>query len=115
MPVTSFVGLQKSPSSTTSSRAPGAKAGGRLAGVSAACTMTSAIRSMTARLAVGRIRPGMPTRSPPRTSSSPNANVSTSARSSLVSHTSGEANTMEGERSGQIQIVCAASHSRSRT
>ena len=77
--------------------------------------MISAIFSMMLRLALGRIRPGMPTRSPPSTSTSASANATTSARSSLVSQTSGEANTIEGERSGQSHTVCAASHSCSRT
>ena len=39
----------------------------------------------------------------------------TRARSSLLSCASGERNTIEGERSGQIHTVCAASHSCSRT
>jgi hypothetical protein len=73
------------------------------------------MRSMTARLPVGRISPGSPTRSPASTSTSASANAITSARSSLLSFESFEVNVMDGERSGQIQIVCAASHSCSRT
>jgi len=38
-----------------------------------------------------------------------------SARSRLLSRASLDMNVMEGERSGQTQMVCAASHSRSRT
>src|SRR6266567_474187 len=57
----------------------------------------------------------LPIRSPPSSSRCPSAKPITSARSSLVSETSGEANSMEGERSGQIHTVWAASHSRSRT
>ena len=70
---------------------------------------------MTLRLAVGAIRPGMPTRSPPATSSSASAKATISARSSLLSRAVLEANAIDGERSGQIQTVCAASHSCSRT
>ena len=57
----------------------------------------------------------MPTRSPPCTSTSASAKATTSARSSLLSVTSAEAKAIDGERSGQIQTVCEASHSRSRT
>ena len=56
-----------------------------------------------------------PTRSPPSTRTSARDNAMTSARSSLVARTSGDAKTMDADRSGQIQTVCAASHSCSRT
>jgi hypothetical protein len=71
--------------------------------------------SITLRLAVGAIRPGTPTRSPPDTSSSASAKATISVRSSLDSRAVLEAKAIEGERSGQIQTVCAASHSCSRT
>ena len=70
---------------------------------------------MTLRLAVGRIRPGTPTRSPPCTRISASAKATTSARSSLLSLLKSEAKAIDGERSGQSQTVCEASHSRSRT
>jgi hypothetical protein len=70
---------------------------------------------MTLRLAVGRISSGMPTRSPPCTRTSASANDTTSARSSLLHSVSDEENSIDGERSAQSQIVCEASHSRSRT
>jgi hypothetical protein len=57
----------------------------------------------------------MPTRSPPETSSSASAKATISVRSSLDSRAVLEANAIEGERSGQIQTVCEASHSSSRT
>ena len=111
----SSIGLHRSESTTISESDAGAKPGGRLARSVGSCMIASAMRSITARLPVGRIRPGMPTRSPASTSTSASANAITSARSSLVSRTRREANTIDGERSGQIQTVCAASHSRSRT
>ena len=66
-------------------------------------------------LPVGRIRPGMPTRSPACTSTSASAKATTRVRSSLDSCASEEVNFIDGERSGQIHTVWAASHSRSRT
>ena len=77
--------------------------------------MASAMRSITARLPVGRIRPGRPTRSPASTRISAKANATVRQRSSLLSRASRDTNAIEGERSGHSQIVCAASHSRSRT
>ena len=77
--------------------------------------IASAMRSITARLPVGRIRPGRPTRSPASTRISASAKAMISVRSSLLSRASRDANAIDGERSGQIQMVCAASHSRSRT
>ena len=112
---TSAIGLHRSDKTTTSASGEGENDGGRLARAVGSWTIASAIRSITLRLAVGRMMPGMPMRSPPSTSTSASANATTSARSSLVSHASGEANAMEGERSGQIHTVCAASHSCSRT
>ena len=52
------------------------------------CMIASAMRSITARLPVGRIRPGTPTRSPASTSTSASANATTSVRSSLLSRAS---------------------------
>ena len=49
------------------------------------CTIAFAILSSTLRLPVGRIRPGMPTRSPACTSTSASAKATTSVRSSLDS------------------------------
>jgi hypothetical protein len=57
----------------------------------------------------------MPTRSPASTKTSASASAMTSARKSFESRTSGEAKFIDGERSGQIHTVCAASHSSSRT
>src|SRR5713226_2756089 len=111
----SAIGLHRSESTTISASGEGEKEGGRLDGAWRSCTIACAILSITLRSAVGRISPGMPIRSPPSTSRWPSAKPITIARSSLVSETSGEANIMEGERSGQIHTVWAASHSRSRT
>ena len=80
----SAIGLHKSDSSTTSENGAGAKFGGRLGRSAVSCMIASAIFSMTLRFAVGRINPGMPTRSPPCTSTSASANATTSARSSLL-------------------------------
>ena len=71
------------PRSRTAARARTSAAGSRAR--SGRARSTSAIFSTMLRLAVGRIRPGMPTRSPPSTSTSASANATTSARSSLVS------------------------------
>ena len=50
-----------------------------------------------------------------QTNSSANAKATIRDLSSLESRASLEAKAIEGERSGQIQTVCAASHSCSRT
>ncbi len=72
---------RRAPRSRTSGE--GENDGGRLPRSVGSCTIASAIFSMMLRLAVGRIRPGMPTRSPPSTSTSASANATTSARSSF--------------------------------
>jgi hypothetical protein len=71
--------------------------------------------SITLRLEVGFINPGMPTRSPPDTSSSASAKVTISPRSSLLWRAPLVAKAIDGERSGHSHTVCAASHSCSRT
>src|SRR6476661_3238109 len=81
----SLIGDHKSDSTTTSASADGTKDGGRLARAASSCSIACAILSITLRLAVGFIRPGMPTRSPPETKSSASANVTISPRSSLLS------------------------------
>ena len=79
-------------------------------------TIAFAILSSTLRLPVGRIRPGTPTRSPACTSTSASAKAmhQRAVELRLVARAS-SVKSMEGERSGQIHTVCAASHSRSRT
>ena len=111
----SGIGDQKSDSTTISASADGTKASGRLVRAASSCTIACAILSMTLRLELGVISPGMPTRSPPATSSSASAKVTISPRSSLLSRACFEAKAIEGERSGHSQIVWAASHSCSRT
>ena len=115
MVLISGIGDQKSDSTTISASADGTKDGGRLARVASSCSIACAILSITLRLAVGFIRPGTPTRSPPATRSSASAKVTISPRSSLELRACLEANAIDSERSGQIQTVCAASHSCSRT
>jgi hypothetical protein len=74
-----------------------------------------AIFSMTLRFDVGRSTSGTPMRSPPWTSTSASANDTTKARSSLLHSDIADVNSIDAERSGHSQIVCEASHSRSRT
>ena len=93
----------------------GAKVGGRLERATGSWIIAWAIFSTTLRAPDGRVRPGTPTRSPPSTRTSASASPMIKARSSLVSLASGERKIIEGERSGQIHTVCAASHSCSRT
>src|SRR5215813_2481299 len=107
--------LQKSDTTTISASAEGANSGGRLGRSATSCTIAFAILSSTLRLPVGRISPGMPTRSPAWTRISASAKATTRHRSSLDSWARCERNTMDGERSGHSHTVCAASHSRSRT
>ena len=104
---------RKSPRSRRAPTARTQPAGSRAGSTS--WMMAFAILSSTLRLPVGRIRPGMPTRSPACTSTSASAKAMTSVRSSLDSCASGDLKSIDGERSGQIQTVCAASHSCSRT
>src|SRR5439155_22738888 len=111
----SLIGAQRSDSTTIAASADGTKDGGRLPRAASSCSIACAILSITLRLAVGFIRPGMPTRSPPETRSSASAKVTISERSSLLSRAPLEANAIDGERSGHSQTVCAASHSCSRT
>jgi hypothetical protein len=106
---------QKSDISTISDSDDGTNDGGKLDRSAVSCTTAFPILSSTLRLPVGRISPGMPTRSPACTSTSASANAMTSARLSLDSLASGEVKCIEGERSAQIHTVCAASHSCSRT
>ena len=115
MVLISGIGDQKSDSTTISASAAGTKDGGRLSRAASSCSIACAILSITLRLAVGFIRPGMPTRSPPATSSSASAKVTISPRSSLLSRACFEANAIDGERSGHSHTVCEASHSCSRT
>ena len=115
MVLISPIGDQKSDSTTISASAEGTNDGGKLERAASSCSIACAILSMTVRLAVGVISPGMPTRSPPETSSSASANVTISPRSSLLSRACFEANAIDGERSGHSHTVCAASHSCSRT
>ena len=61
---------------------------------------------MMLRLALGCIRPGMPTRSPPCTSTSDSANATTIARSSLLHSLRCEEKSIDAERSSQSQTVC---------
>src|SRR6516164_9613074 len=61
------------------------------------------------------MRPGMPTRSPESESSDAKARPSTTARSAFEDLDRCDRKYMEGDKSIQIQTVCAASHSRSRT
>src|SRR3954463_14034530 len=109
----SDTGLQKSDSSSTSENDAGEKLGGRLGRSDVSCTIVSAIFSMMLRFEGGRMISGMPTRSPPGTSTSASANETTSARSSLLHSDNFEVKSIDGERSGQSQMVCEASHSRS--
>ena len=111
----SLIGDQKSETTTISESFDGTNDGGRLARSVTSCTTAFAILSSTLRLPVGRIRPGTPTRSPACTSTSASANAITSVRLSFDSVASAEVKCIDGERSGQIQTVCAASHSCSRT
>ena len=115
MVLISGIGDQKSDSTTISASADGTNDGGRLSRAASSCSIACAILSITLRLAVGFIRPGMPTRSPPATSSSASAKVTISPRSSLLSRACFEANAIDGERSGHSHTVCEASHSCSRT
>src|SRR5262245_54326220 len=115
MVVISEIGDQNSDSTTISASDDGTKDGGRLGLWASSCSIACAILSITLRLAVGLISPGTPTRSPPATSSSAKANATISDLSSLESRASLEAKAIDGERSGQIHTVCAASHSCSRT
>ncbi len=115
MVLISAIGDQKSDSTTISASADGTNDGGKLSRAASSCSIACAILSITLRLAVGFIRPGMPTRSPPATRSSASANVTIRARSNLLSRACLEANAIDGERSGQSHTVCAASHSCSRT
>src|SRR5215469_12088161 len=112
---TSAISLHRSDSRTTSASGDGAKFGGKLARSSRSMRIACAIRSIMLRLPVGRINPGIPTRSPPSTRTSESANAITSVRYNLVSRASGEAKYIDRDRSGQIHTVCAASHSCSRT
>src|SRR6516162_6468037 len=112
---TSAISLHRSDSRTTSASDDGAKFGGKLARSSRSMRIACAIRSIMLRLPVGRINPGIPTRSPPSTRTSESANAITSVRYNLLSRASGEAKYIDRDRSGQIHTVCAASHSCSRT
>src|SRR5215831_1605288 len=112
---TSAISLHRSDSRTTSASGDGAKFGGKLARSSRSTRIACAIRSIMLRLPVGRINPGIPTRSPPSTRTSESASAITSVRYNLVSRASGEAKYIDRDRSGQIHTVCAASHSCSRT
>ena len=82
---TSAIGLQKSDTTTISASPDGAKDGGKLARSVTSCTIALAILSSTLRLPVGRMRPGMPTRSPACTRTSASAKPITRVRSSLDS------------------------------
>ena len=79
----SAIGLHRSDRSSTSESGAGENVGGRLSRSPASRASACAILSITFRLAVGGITPGTPTRSPPCTSTSASASVTTSARSSL--------------------------------
>src|ERR1700736_1851115 len=115
MVLISLIGDQKSDNTTISASADGTKDGGKLRRGASWCSIACDILSITLRLAVGLIRPGTPTRSPPATKSSASANVTIKARSSLLSRDCLDANAIDGERSGHSHTVCAASHSCSRT
>src|ERR1700760_1092990 len=80
----SGIGDQKSDSPTISANADGTNDGGRLSRAASSCSIACAILSITLRLEVGFIRPGMPTRSPPATRSSASANVTIRPRSTLL-------------------------------
>ena len=114
----SAIGLHRSRQHHELGRAAeGANAGGRL-GALASGRARSPRPSSRSRCGSrsGASGPGMPTRSPPRTSTSASAKRDHQRAVELgVATASGEANAIEGERSGQIHTVCAASHSRSRT
>src|SRR5262249_8751478 len=108
-------GTQRSDSTTISESGEGANDAGRLVRSVGSCRTASAIFSMTLRLAVGRMSPGMPTRSPPCTRTSAKANAIIMARSSLLLDDKADRKVIDGERSDQIQTVGEATHSRSRT
>src|SRR5258708_38580850 len=94
----SAIGDQKSDNTTISASADGTNDGGRLRRAASSCNIACAILSITLRLAVGVIRPGMPTRSPPATKSSASAKVTIKARSNLLSRDSLDADAIDGER-----------------
>ena len=77
--------------------------------------IASAKRSTTPCIASGLVRPSRPARSPPRTQRSGESQRQQSRRSIFETGARLDANCIEAERSNQIQTVCAASHSRSRT
>ncbi|MCY1247081.1 hypothetical protein D9M72_603750 [compost metagenome] len=74
-----------------------------------------ASRSAALRAEIGSMMPGQPMRSPERARISASASISTSARLSLETAPSLDLYIIDGERSAHSQMVCAASHSRSRT
>ena len=112
-------GSRKSLISSTPEKRLRRRPGGRLSMQHQAGPSIMAIASaslvVALRLADGRVRPRIATRSPPRTSSSAAASISTMARSRFVTLDRWLRKSIEGDRSGQSQTVCAASHSRSRT
>ena len=112
----SAIGDQKSDSTTISASAEGAKDGGRLGRSASSCSIACAILSMTLRLAVGAHQAGNADalaagdqQLGEREGDDQRA-LELGSRAPVV-----EANAIDGERSGQIQTVCAASHSCSRT
>src|SRR4030088_3844853 len=98
MVLISDIGDHKRDSTTISASADGTKDGGRLRRAASSCSIACAILSITLRLAVGFIRPGMPTRSPPATQSSAGGKGTIRPRSSLLSRAGLDANAIDGER-----------------
>ena len=110
---------RKSPTSRTSDRAP-TRAEGGIGAFEAPCRRSSvasasAKRSITPKVAIGRVSPSRPARSPLRTHRAAKPSAITAARSILVAAARLEPNRIEAERSNQIHTVWADSHSRSRT
>ena len=77
--------------------------------------IASARLSITPAVAIGRVSPSNPARSPLPTQRSAKASAMTAARSILVAGARLDPKRIEADRSNQIQTVWADSHSRSRT
>ena len=103
----SAIGAQRSDSSTLRRTATARSLAAGSAVRAASCTIACAIFSIMLRFAVGRIRPGMPTRSPPCTSTSARAKDTTNARSSLLHSVRAEVNVHRRRAVGPEPHRCA--------